>query len=121
MSLDGLADAILDCAVTLQVTRFYPPEVRNGRVQSAPREKVFSIKGSMQPMKGRELQTLPEGLRTQGVAKLYTQEPLFTVRTSECDLPDHVLYRDVTYVVTEVDDWDELGGYHKVLLVRRER
>lgn len=121
MSLDGLADAILDCAVSLDVTRFYAPEVRNGRVQSAPRESVIKIKGSIQPVKGKELQALPEGMRVQGVVKLFTQTELFTVRTSECKLPDQVLYRGVMYLVSDVEDWHDLGNFYRALLLRRDR
>lgn len=121
MSLNDLSDAVFETAVWIDVTRYYPPEVARGRVQSAPREQALRVRASVQPMAAKEIQFLPEGMRNQGTVAVYTKAELFTLKTSECDLPDQFDYRGVRYEVYSVEDWLDLGGYYKVIAVRRDR
>ena len=57
-------------------------------------EERFSIRGSLQPISGRELQLLPEGERTREQFKLYTKAELLTSRDSaaaptKADMVEH--------------------------------
>lgn len=119
--MTDLSCAIEECSVDLLGIRFLSPVVDKGRIASKPREERFPFRGSFQPMNQRELLLLPEGMRDQGRAKLYTTTRLHTVETSDFDLPDRVQYNGVTYKVERVDDWHELGGYYRVELVRMDR
>ena len=113
-----LSGAIEDCSVPLIGIRFIKPPVMNGRIVAKPIEVRFPFTGSFQPLTDRELRRLPEGMRNQGRAKIYTSTDLKTVDNSAAQIPDRVLYKDVTYHVDRVNDWDDLGGYFKVEVVR---
>jgi hypothetical protein len=121
MSLNDLAGAVSEFAIWMDVFRFAAPTIVAGRVQESPKEKRIRVHGSLQPLTGKELQLLPEGMRNQGVMVLFTKTKLLTVSTSECKLPDEVRHGGVCYEVTQVDDWGALGNYYRVLLTRRNR
>ena len=118
---EDLLAAIADCSVDLQATRFQAPIVYNGRVVEVPASLTIGFRGSVQPLSAEDLQLLPEGMRVSGRMKLYTTEELRTVETSNCDLPDQVAYRGVTYQVEGIHDWEGLGGFYRIDLERVTR
>jgi hypothetical protein len=95
--------------VTRTATRTYDA---NGRI-SSPSTTTFSAEGCMQPLVGRELQRLPEGLRGKELKVFYTATALRTVGTGE---PDSVTISGSTWEVQTCEPWDELGGYFRVIL-----
>jgi len=117
----SLAEAIMDCSVPLTGIRFTPASIVDGRITQKPEEFRFKFTGSVQSLTGRELQRLLEGQRNSGRQKLYTDKDLFTVQTSECKLADRVLYKNATYQVDRVSDWEDIGGYFRVELERMTR
>lgn len=67
-------------AVELNVTRTSGSYVEGVWTPAAP--STFDIEGSLQPLNGRELLLLPEGERSKGSWKLYT-EPEVELRVAE--------------------------------------
>ncbi|KAA0970812.1 hypothetical protein FPY71_10070 [Aureimonas fodinaquatilis] len=69
------------------------------------REEII---GSLQPLSGDEFRNLPEGLRNEAKAKIFTEAGL----QSDDEIVDGVR----RYKVLSVDDWQALGGYTKAIL-----
>lgn len=66
------------------------------------------IIGSLQPLSGDEFRNLPEGLRNEAKAKLFTAAVLQS--------DDEIIDGSRRYKVLSVDDWQALGGYSKAIL-----
>jgi len=69
-----------------------------------------TIKGSVQPVSGYDLQILPEGLRSEKVLKIYTSRDVARkIVTADqgtpAQLPDVITYDGVDYLVYSVRDW----------------
>lgn len=118
--LGGVGDAVLDCAVPVTVIRSLPSASIKGRVQ-APVEKRFAADLSVQPLSSRELQLLPEGMRTQERVKAYGVVELKTAKTSECKIPDRFVYKGAEWQIDKVGDWSDVGCYYRYEAVRLSR
>lgn len=105
----------------VEVIRFLPPPVVNGRVSAEPEEDRFPATGSIQALSQKDLLALPEGLRNQGAVRFYTQCELFTAKLSESRIPDQFVHNGVTYEVKTIDDWTPAGDYFKVIATRVDR
>ena len=66
------------------------------------------IVGSLQPLSGNEFRNLPEGIRNEAKAKLFTAAVLRS--------DDEIVDGSRRYKVLSVDDWQALGGYSKAIL-----
>jgi hypothetical protein len=122
----GAFDMVGDCIDLLdpqevEVIRFLPPPVVDGRVVGDPEEERFPATGSLQALSQKDLLSLPEGLRNQGTVKFYTQCELRTVELSENRIPDQFVAGGVTYEVKTIDDWRPAGDYFKVIATRVDR
>lgn len=115
-------DCIADAGVQVEVIRFLSSPIVKGRVQQAPVEKRFCITASIQPLSTKsereEMRLLPEGLLRSGVRQLFTATELLIAEQSECKTADRVLYRGGVFQVHTIDDWFDLGGYFRHLIVR---
>jgi hypothetical protein len=117
-----VGDAINACnPVTVTVTRYLAPVVTAGRRQDLVVDTTFSMIASIQPLTQQELQLLPEGMRTQGRVKVYTQTELFTLKQATAIPPDRFSYGGVDYLVERKDDWEDYGDYFKFIAVRVNR
>jgi hypothetical protein len=100
-------------SVTYVVTRRGPTGVDgDGRaLLSAP--STLSISASVQPLSGRDLQRLPEGMRAAERLKLYTTTPLAAIGA-----PDVVTIDGDDYEVEHVERWTGFGAgadYYKIV------
>lgn len=68
-------------------------------------EAAFQFTASVQPLKGNELLTLPEGLREKETYKLYTSTQLFTARENDDKKPDKVQIFGKTFEIIKVEIW----------------
>lgn len=66
------------------------------------------ITASIQPLGGREFRNLPEGLRNEARAVIYTPEAI----KSDNEIIDGAMH----YRVLSLDDWQDRGGYTKAIL-----
>lgn len=66
----------------------------------------FDIAGSVQPVIGRELQSLPEGQRTRARYKLFTESDLIVIDSASGTEPDRVQYLEKSWQVQEDENWN---------------
>lgn len=72
---------------------------------------TFSITASVQPLDGRDLLRLPEGLRTSEVLKIYTKTRLFVQGAGQD--PDSVAIDGVPHQIEMVETWGPAGNFYK--------
>jgi hypothetical protein len=119
---DWVGDAINGCnPVTVTVTRYAAPVVTKGRRQDLVVDSTFEIVASIQPLSGKDLQQLPEGMRTERTKKIYTQTELFTAEVSASTVPDRLSYDGVDYLVSRSFDWEDTGDYYKLIITAVDR
>lgn len=82
-----------------------------------------TIEASVQPISGRERETLPEGWRVRARWKMYTTASLSTVDLEVPAEADQVAWGDDLYDVVSVADWQTSGlgstSHRKYVLVLR--
>lgn len=99
------------------VTRTTNPTPVNGIAQAGA-VSTLKIQAVAQPVTGRFLQLLPEGLHADEARVLYTTTELFTVRSG--GRPDRVTIDSEQYEVFRVDKHPQLsGGPHYVVMASR--
>ena len=112
-----LSEAVEDCGCPRVIERARPSAMRKGRV-AAPLVERFEVVMSVQPMTDRELQMLPEGMRSRERVKGYACAELKTVDTSDCSVPDRFFWNGAYYQVEKVGAWKELGNFYRYEAVR---
>lgn len=75
---------------------------------------TFSIRAAVQPVSGRDLLRLPEGLRTSELIAIWTATALQTASPQGAPA-DRIAYNGTNYEVQQVEYWAENGGYYKVI------
>ena len=75
--------------------------VRGVWTQGAP--AAVTIQASVQPVTGRELEALPEGLRTKGVVKVYSDDELVPLGPNQ--KPDVLMWRGHAYEISMKADY----------------
>lgn len=113
-----LADAVeLLSSGHYLVMRPAAKSVVNGVVDSPPPAYFWAL-GSMQPTMGRDVQKLPEGIRERESKVFFTTEVLRTKATATTGQPDQVTVDGELFEVSHLDDWQQLGAYHRVVLTK---
>lgn len=77
---------------------------------------TFSILACAQPLNGRDLMRLPEGMREREAMALWTRTEL-RGKLADND-PDSVVIDGDTYEVTTVKRWANLGNYYRAVVVK---
>lgn len=78
-----------------------------------------TITASVQPLRGKEMEMLPEARRESQAYKLYTDTQLFTVDTTTNKNPDQVQINGDWHEVLIVEDWqNEILNHYKVIVVK---
>ena len=112
---------VLSCLANLQiaVTRFLPGRLIGGKLK-ASKARPFSISASVQVVKGREQEFLPEGLRQKYIVKLYCKEKLVTSDDNKAQRADLLEINGEGFEVMIVERSRGLGMDHfKVFAARR--
>lgn len=79
----------------------------------------FTIGASVQPLRGKEMELLPEARRESQAYKLYTDTQLFTVDTSSSENPDRVQINGTWHEVLIVEDWqNDVISHYKIVVVK---
>lgn len=112
--LSGVIDSFLTgtYTVTRQSASAYGSD---GRLD-APTTSTLSVDACVQPVGGRDLQRLPEGLRTEELLAMYTATELKTQGSGQD--PDLVTIDGASWEVQRVERWLELGNYWKCILLK---
>lgn len=100
---------------TYTVTRQAPATTDGNGRMVAGATSTFTVTGSLQPMSGRELRTLPEARQADEMRVLYTTTEL---RTGAA--PDLVAAEGSTWEVYRVARWDAFGSVHYVVQLARK-
>lgn len=86
---------------TFSVKRVVPGAYVNGFwVEGA--ESTFTIQASVQPLKGKEMEMLPEGRRNSQSVKIYTDTQLQTVASGN---PDRLVAFGHDFEIQTVEPW----------------
>lgn len=87
----------------------------NGHWQEGP-DSAFFINASVQPVKGKEMESLPEGRRNTQTIKLYTNTQLQTVNDEN---PDIVEIFGSSFEITTVEPWQsDVISHYKCMAVK---
>lgn len=89
---------------TLDGKRFGPDTNNKGRMVPGT-ETPFIFTASVQPLRGHELETLPENQRDRESYRLYTDFQLQTVDTTNKLRPDRIQLFNKTFEVIRIDIW----------------
>ena len=82
----------------------------------------FSIKASIQPIDGEQLQQLEEGERSTEARSLWTTTKLLNVREDGRMNADIVIDQDDSeWLVTKVETWPKLLNHFKCTIIRINR
>lgn len=106
---------------TLSAFRYTPAYDAYNR-PTTPTKVSFTIENaSVQPIKGYEQQTLPEGLRTKVTYRLITTTPVETVDYSDQDLADRVIYEGYTFAILGAKIWSSgVQSHYEAIMVMEE-
>lgn len=117
MSLFDMSGVIADLATpgTFTVTRRPPGVYTNGRFFPG-NTTTLNITGSIQPLVGRDLELLPEGLRTRELLKIYSATPLLVHGANQN--PDLITISGVQYQVETAEQWGPDGNYYKMIVAK---
>ena len=113
--MECVTSAVKDLAVDVVIRRKVAGAYdEHGKWQEQDYEE-FTVKAVVQPARGHELVRVEEGRRTRGAIKLYSLTELRTASVETQTQPDRVVWLDKVYEVEYIDDWNEAGGYFKVI------
>lgn len=101
----------------ITVIRREPGGYSNGRVGPATEERTVGVEASVQPAGTKDLELLPEGMRSKESKAIWTE---FALRVGEADGPlaDRVEVGGETYEVHALEDYQAMAGYTKAIAVR---
>jgi len=106
---------------TLTVTRYSAGSLVKGRwVEGTP--STFTIKASVQPLRGKDIELLPEGRRTGFSQVLFTDTELKIITEGATPVnADRVSIDGSSFEVLHVEPWNNLGTLnHYRAIVTRE-
>lgn len=98
---------------TITVSRRGAPYVNDGVVQPGPNTSLTMI-AVVTPVTGRELERLPEGLRTRQPRRFFTVDALRTADDRSRFAADVVTIGDQEYQIERVSDWSDHGYYESI-------
>jgi hypothetical protein len=109
-----LSGTVLDLASgSYTVTRTVPGTTgTDGRFEPGSSTPV-TVTASVQPLSGRDLLRLPEGLRTKELIKIYSPTQLYVQGAGQD--PDVISVRGVSYQIETAEQWGDDGSYWKMV------
>lgn len=82
-------------------------------------ESQFTIKASVQPVKGPELQSMPEGRRDSQIYKLYTDTKLNGIDKQGKKSPDIVVIDGEDFEVVSPEPWqNQIINHYKIFVIK---
>jgi len=100
-----------------QVTRKAVTTRVNGR-RVAPAVSTFEIIASVQPASGREVERLPEGLRSRETMTVYTRSELRPAQPESGTEADRISIDGADFEVLSVRRWNKLANFFNATVVR---
>ena len=118
---NDLSDAVLECAVSIVVTRWEESTIMKGRKTAQPECCKIPVRAVVAPLPSKEMERLPEGTKAKGAKLLISPERLYTVRTEDGKQADEFRYEGINYVIQAVSDWHDLGNFYGYVATRLDR
>lgn len=78
----------------------------------------INIKASFQPIKGEDLQNLPEGVRSSNIFKIYTKTEVKNVKQGTDRRGDLITFKGVAYEAIQVFPWQNGTMNHYKVIVQ---
>ena len=114
----NLASVIANLGATIYtVTRLESNGYTDGR-RNAPTASTLTILAMVQPLSGRELDRMPEGLQDKEVRAVWTTENLKVTVAGGDHEPDVITIDGAPYQVQTVENWSALGNYRRYLAAK---
>lgn len=85
-----------------------------------PTATTSTIRGSFQPLNGKDRKALPEGVRTSETLKVYTKSAIRTADQHDGTPADEIDYNGRRFVAYTVEEWPTLQDHYKALLIRKQ-
>lgn len=111
-----LSETIERLGTSYAVTHRAKSTVRGGRELKGA-ETTEYVTAMVQPLKGDEIERLPEGMRGKDLRVVYSSSELRTQGSTW--LSDLISIGDQTYEVSSLEDWSTHGGYWKAIVSRQ--
>jgi hypothetical protein len=113
--MDDLSDAILQLASPYTVTRRAANGYGSDGRAIAPTTSTVTVQAVVEPLKGKDVARLPEGLRTRRSKVVFTPTQLYAQEGGQN--PDRISIDGEAYEVQAVERWYELGGFYRAVVV----
>lgn len=113
-------EVILEFAVPYNLVRYGAPDVVAGRA-SEPAQEVIPVLAAVIPASGRDLQLLPEEMRTRESVVIFTTSEIRTADDATGAPPDTFEHGGETYQIHTVHDWSRLGGFYRGVALKVPR
>jgi hypothetical protein len=116
MELSGVLDSFATGTYTVTRRTVAGTGYDSSGVKTAPTTATFSISGLFHPAAGRDLQRLPEGMRTREVRVLLT--PTLLRGAGGGFEPDLITADGDTWEVSMVERYAEIANYWRVIVLK---
>jgi len=104
---------------TLSIRRLGSGTYVDGTWKAEAENAPFTIRASVQPLKPKEMETLPEGRRNSQAYRIYTDVELHTVRDQN---PDRVELFGEEFEILSVEVWqNQVIPHFKAVAVKLEQ
>ena len=109
---------------TVTVTRYAAGSYNSEREYVEGSTSTFEINATIQPLRGEELQSLPEGERTSEQYWVFTYTELSTADETDLSQGDVIEYNSKDFDVVQVETWvgpTSATTHFKARMVRQNR
>ena len=104
-------------ATSYIVTRLASNGYTDGR-RNAPTSSTLTVLAMVQPLAGRELDRMPEGLQDKELRAVWTEADLKVTVVGGDNEPDVITIDGVPYQVQTVENWSQLGNYRRYIAAK---
>lgn len=119
MALIDVSELLLDPDFISSLTLIHRTATVDDFGQTVLTEKTFDTVGSVQPASNREMQRLPEALRTSDIRVFYIKSEIQS--DGDDQYPDIILFQGFRYQVKSIESWLNYGqGWNMGTCVREK-
>jgi len=122
MAVMDVAGVIDSFAIAVTLVRFGPGSYDNNGMYSDGSEAQSDAMMVVAPATPRDLQVLPEGLRTEGAMRFFSKQELRTAHAGDGGFSaDRIVFDESTYELQQVESWEHQGAFWSAIGIRMEQ